>query len=64
MCETWMDLLGTKKSKHWCWWLLLNVGNCRAIGVSNYNEKHLSELLSSCEIKPMVNQVPSSHSLQ
>jgi diketogulonate reductase-like aldo/keto reductase len=36
---------------------MLNVGKCRAIGVSNYNEQHLTELLSSCEIKPMVNQV-------
>jgi diketogulonate reductase-like aldo/keto reductase len=25
--------------------------------VSNYTEKHLDELISSCEIKPMVNQV-------
>ncbi|KAG0575524.1 hypothetical protein KC19_5G010000 [Ceratodon purpureus] len=32
-------------------------GKCRAIGVSNYTEKHLDELISSCEIKPMVNQV-------
>ena len=33
------------------------VGKCRAIGVSNYTEKHLEELITSCEIKPMVNQV-------
>lgn len=32
-------------------------GKCRAIGVSNYTVKHLEELISSCEIKPMVNQV-------
>lgn len=32
-------------------------GKCRAIGVSNYTEKHLNELISSSEIKPMVNQV-------
>ncbi|KAH8946130.1 hypothetical protein BDL97_12G077000 [Sphagnum fallax] len=36
---------------------LYKQGKCRAIGVSNYNEQHLTELLSSCEIKPMVNQV-------
>jgi diketogulonate reductase-like aldo/keto reductase len=36
---------------------LYKQGKCRTIGVSNYNEQHLTELLSSCEIKPMVNQV-------
>jgi len=36
---------------------LLIVGKCRAIGVSNYTKKHLEELISSSEIKPMVNQV-------
>lgn len=36
---------------------LPTIGICRAIGVSNYTEKHLDELISSCEIKPMVNQV-------
>lgn len=36
---------------------MLNIGKCRAIGVSNYTEKHLNELISSSEIKPMVNQV-------
>ncbi|KAN0047958.1 hypothetical protein ACTA71_002347 [Dictyostelium dimigraforme] len=29
----------------------------RSIGVSNYTESHLHELLSSCEIKPVMNQV-------
>jgi len=32
-------------------------GRVRAIGVSNFKETHLEQLLSECEIKPMVNQV-------
>lgn len=32
-------------------------GKVRAIGVSNYTVKHLKELLKSCQVKPMVNQV-------
>lgn len=32
-------------------------GRCRAIGVSNYTVRHLSELLGSCQIPPAVNQV-------
>ena len=31
-------------------------GRCRAIGVSNYQQRHLEELLAAAEIKPMVNQ--------
>jgi diketogulonate reductase-like aldo/keto reductase len=31
-------------------------GKARVIGVSNFRERHLKELLSKCEIKPMVNQ--------
>lgn len=33
---------------------------CRAIGVSNYTIKHMKELLSLCNIKPVVNQVEFS----
>jgi len=29
----------------------------KAIGVSNFEPKHLDELLANCEIKPMVNQI-------
>jgi diketogulonate reductase-like aldo/keto reductase len=32
-------------------------GRCRAIGVSNYEERHLLELMQSGRVKPMVNQV-------
>ena len=32
-------------------------GVFKSIGVSNYNVRHLQELLSSCKIKPHVNQV-------
>lgn len=32
-------------------------GKIRAIGVSNYQEKHLESLMEMCEIKPMVNQL-------
>jgi diketogulonate reductase-like aldo/keto reductase len=32
-------------------------GRVRAIGVSNFKEHHLDDILSDCEIKPMVNQV-------
>ncbi len=33
---------------------------CRAIGVSNYTSRHLTELLDSSEIKPAINQVEFS----
>ncbi len=36
---------------------LVKDGKVRSIGVSNYTEKHLEELLKYCEIKPVVNQV-------
>ena len=36
---------------------LYAAGKVRSIGVSNYTVKHLKELLKSCQIKPMVNQV-------
>lgn len=36
---------------------LYNQGLVRAIGVSNFLVHHLKDLLSECEIKPMVNQV-------
>ncbi len=32
-------------------------GRCRAIGVSNFTERHLDELLENCRIIPAVNQV-------
>lgn len=36
---------------------LYNDGKCKAIGVSNFGEKHLTELMMTAEINPMVNQV-------
>lgn len=36
---------------------LYKAGKARAIGVSNYNEAHLQELVAAAEVKPMVNQV-------
>ncbi len=36
---------------------LYNDGKIRAIGVSNFKIHHLEDLMSDCEIKPMVNQV-------
>jgi diketogulonate reductase-like aldo/keto reductase len=36
---------------------LLKKGKCRAIGVSNYMERHLRELLSESSVVPAVNQV-------
>lgn len=39
-------------------------GKCRAIGVSNYDERHLKELLASCKIKPMVDQLEHHPRLQ
>lgn len=36
---------------------LLDQGKIRAIGVANYSERHLKQLLKTCRIKPMVNQV-------
>lgn len=35
---------------------LYNAGICKAIGVSNFGEKHLTELMMTAEINPMVNQ--------
>jgi diketogulonate reductase-like aldo/keto reductase len=35
-------------------------GKCRTIGVSNYMERHLKEVLKTCDIVPMVNQVEFS----
>lgn len=39
-------------------------GLTRAIGVSNYMPSHLSELLETCRIAPMVNQVELHPRLQ
>jgi len=36
---------------------LYDEGKVKAIGVTNYSVRHLKELLKSCRIKPMVNQV-------
>lgn len=36
---------------------LYKEGKIKAIGVSNFKEHHLEEILADCEIKPMVNQV-------
>lgn len=38
---------------------LYNEGLCKAIGVSNFGEKHLTELMMTAEVNPMVNQVES-----
>ena len=32
-------------------------GLCRAIGVSNFLERHLEDILEVCTIVPMINQV-------
>jgi diketogulonate reductase-like aldo/keto reductase len=39
---------------------LLAEGKCRAIGVSNYMVRHLTELLDRCRVAPAVNQVELS----
>jgi len=39
---------------------LLDAGKCRAIGVSNYMVRHLTELLGACRVAPSVNQVELS----
>lgn len=44
--ESWLDLQE-----------LVREGKIRSIGVSNYTRDHLEELLDSCNIKPVVNQV-------
>eukprot|EP01062_Namystynia_karyoxenos_P033268 TRINITY_DN24483_c0_g1_i1.p1 TRINITY_DN24483_c0_g1~~TRINITY_DN24483_c0_g1_i1.p1 ORF type:complete len:279 (+),score=55.00 TRINITY_DN24483_c0_g1_i1:94-930(+) len=36
---------------------LLSEGQVRAIGVSNFLEKHLRPLIASCTVRPMVNQI-------
>lgn len=36
---------------------LYKAGKVRAIGVSNFKEHHLDELMEKCEIMPMVNQI-------
>lgn len=44
--ETWAELEN-----------LVSIGKVKSIGVSNYNENHLKDLLSYCKVKPTVNQV-------
>ncbi|MFX1513882.1 MAG: aldo/keto reductase, partial [Promethearchaeota archaeon] len=39
---------------------LLEEGEVRAIGISNYMPSHLNELLDNCNIKPVVNQIELS----
>jgi len=39
---------------------LLAEGRCRAIGVSNYMVRHLTELLDHCSVTPAVNQIELS----
>jgi diketogulonate reductase-like aldo/keto reductase len=39
---------------------LYNEGLCKSIGVSNYMERHLNELLSNSSVIPVVNQVEFS----
>jgi methylglyoxal/glyoxal reductase len=43
---------------------IYNSGKAKAIGVSNYTVRHLEELLSTCKVKPAVNQVELSVVLQ
>lgn len=44
--ETWQELEN-----------LVVAGQIKSIGVSNYNENHLKDLLEYCKIKPTINQV-------
>ncbi|MBN1110295.1 MAG: aldo/keto reductase [Methanomassiliicoccales archaeon] len=39
---------------------LYNEGRVRAIGVSNYTERHLEELMAVCQVVPVTNQVEMS----
>jgi len=36
---------------------IMHSGRCKSIGVCNFTERHLTELLKNCEIIPAVNQV-------
>merc|ERR1719240_2244474 len=36
---------------------LYKQGKCKAIGVTNYSIRHLKQLLKTCRVKPMINQV-------
>ena len=40
--------------------VLARAGQCRAVGVSNYTERHLNELLDETDVPPVVNQVEFS----
>jgi diketogulonate reductase-like aldo/keto reductase len=51
--ETWKALVQLQRD-----------GKCRAIGVSNFMEKHLDELLGSTDVVPAVNQIEYSPFLQ
>lgn len=49
-----------RDARRWTWRALenaLKMGQCRAIGVSNYELSHLRELLQFCDVKPAVNQI-------
>merc|ERR1712037_761066 len=39
---------------------MLKAGRARSIGVSNFSQKHLEQLLEDCTVKPMVNQIEKS----
>ncbi|KAJ4456820.1 putative Prostaglandin F synthase [Paratrimastix pyriformis] len=39
---------------------VLDEGLARSIGVSNYQERHLTELLEHCAVKPAINQIELS----
>jgi len=34
---------------------MLAIGKCRAIGVCNFNVRHMTELIKNCKIVPAVN---------
>jgi hypothetical protein len=38
-------------------WCMCMTGKATHIGVSNYNEVHLKELLENCRVPPSLNQV-------
>ena len=35
----------------------LNEGKCRAIGLSNFNSKQVSQIIEECDVRPAVNQI-------
>ena len=51
VCFTFMFLIHQGMEK------LKASGKAKSIGVSNFNEEQLKDLLSSCQVKPAMNQV-------